>query len=629
MKKIALFSSMKIIFSILGFFILIPWVYSSSYNRSDSLLIRWELEKDTSSIEHKQTLLYEIAESYFYNIPDSALVYFNKALDIAFLSGDRKQESNTRMRIGGTYYILGEYNFALDNYYKGLTLSREINYKKGIALGLNGIGKVYYMHGREKHAMENHFQSIEICKEIGDSLLWARNLHNIGLNLDGLKKYDSALLIADSAIHMLALIGNTNEQIKLNVFKGWIYFNMADYRKAETVFLRVIQNTTYDNKWEISYAYLGLASLNQKLGNITQSIKYGLQSLKLAQEVGALWDIQQSTSLLAKNYSLDGNFENAFQYQLLFKTYSDSIFNQAKEKEINYLQLQHQEDENIRLIIENELNQQKLIAKDFQIIVFSTGLGILIILAFVLYRQIIQKNRMNQKLARLNAEKDKFFSIIAHDLKSPFNSILGFSKLLVEDIKGKEHNDIEKYAETIQQSSQRAMDLLANLMEWSRSQTGRMKFEPKSVEIGELINNVTLLLSSAAEKKSITITKNSTFDILIYADKDMISTILLNLISNAIKFTDEAGEIIISVDKNQDELLISVKDNGVGIRKDMIEKIFSLDQNYSTPGTNDEKGTGLGLILCWEFVEKHNGRIWVESEEGRGSIFHFTIPHRK
>ncbi|MDP3352984.1 MAG: HAMP domain-containing sensor histidine kinase [Flavobacteriaceae bacterium] len=237
-----------------------------------------------------------------------------------------------------------------------------------------------------------------------------------------------------------------------------------------------------------------------------------------------------------------------------------------------------------------------------------------------------QIEQSNIELLKLNAEKDKFFSIIAHDLKSPFNSIIGFSELLIIKVQKKEMEAIEKYANIIQLSSMRAMDLLINLMDWARSQTGRMEFNPLNLDISILIDEIVLLLNDAALQKSITIHKNLVKQTIIYADKDMISMVLRNLISNAIKFTNIGGIITITTVESSNELLVSVGDNGVGIPKSSIEKLFRIDENFSTSGTQNEKGTGLGLILCKEFVEKHSGKLTVNSEIGKGSVFSFTIP---
>jgi signal transduction histidine kinase len=230
------------------------------------------------------------------------------------------------------------------------------------------------------------------------------------------------------------------------------------------------------------------------------------------------------------------------------------------------------------------------------------------------------------RLHELNATKDKFFSIIAHDLKNPFNSIIGFSDLLLEKVQEKDYDGIEEFAGQIRNSSQLAMDLLTNLLEWSRAQTGKIEFTPESVEIGSLIDEVTQLLNDTAKQKSITISDKNRHNASVIADKNMITSILRNLVSNAIKFTHPGGQIVISTEQMPNECLVTVSDNGVGIKQETIEKLFRIDQNSSTMGTQNEKGTGLGLLLCKEFIEKHSGKIWVESDPGKGSKFHFTIP---
>ncbi len=229
-------------------------------------------------------------------------------------------------------------------------------------------------------------------------------------------------------------------------------------------------------------------------------------------------------------------------------------------------------------------------------------------------------------LRELNAQKDKFFSIIAHDLKNPFNAILGFSELLLEQINEKNYTGIDEYAKLIGQSSKRAFNLLINLLEWARSQTGKLIFTPERIDLKNLINENIALLKSNANQKAITINVDMPDAIIVFADKQMISVVLRNLISNAIKFTHKGGEINVSVKSSEKEILISVIDNGIGIEPDRIKNLFHINKGSSTPGTNKEHGTGLGLILCKEFVEKHNGKIWAESKLGVGSVFQLTLP---
>jgi len=235
------------------------------------------------------------------------------------------------------------------------------------------------------------------------------------------------------------------------------------------------------------------------------------------------------------------------------------------------------------------------------------------------------------RFKELNATKDKFFSIIAHDLKGPFNSIMGFSEILIQQMQERDYDEIDKYATIIQKSSEQVLSLLKNLLEWSRSQTGTIDFKPEKINICTLISEATQLFYDSAQQKSLDIYIHTPEEIHVAVDRPMVLTVLRNLISNAIKFTHPGGEIVVTARCSRQECEISVSDNGIGIKKEAMDKLFRIDSTYSTIGTNDETGTGLGLILCKDFIDKHHGKIWVESQRGskieRGhTIFHFTIP---
>jgi PAS domain S-box-containing protein len=236
------------------------------------------------------------------------------------------------------------------------------------------------------------------------------------------------------------------------------------------------------------------------------------------------------------------------------------------------------------------------------------------------------KERESQ-LHEINEQKDKFFSIIAHDLRSPFSSIVGFSELLDEKGKQQGFDGLEEYASIIKQSSHRVMDLLTNMLDWASSHTGRIQFEPKKHDLGELImetmNDTEDLYS---EKKLAVHNGILSGHSIVTADRNMLATVLRNLITNAIKFSMRNGKIFISAIKDDNEIVVSVKDHGVGMPADRLKKLFVIGESESTPGTNNEQGTGLGLLICKEFIDKHNGRIWAESEEGRGSVFSFALP---
>jgi len=273
---------------------------------------------------------------------------------------------------------------------------------------------------------------------------------------------------------------------------------------------------------------------------------------------------------------------------------------------------------------------------------------ICIILSFVLfyylYRNIIEFNkevtskgelaRNVIQLSELNATKDKLFSIIAHDLKSPFNSMLGFSKILDEEFDKYDTERKKKFISIVNQGLKHTYKLLENLLYWSRSQRGTIDFRPEKINMYLLFKETSELLNQSAENKSIKLINKLPEYIFVDADKDMLSTIIRNLLSNSIKFTPKGGEIkviakLIETNNNRDFVEIKIKDNGIGIPKEIQTKLFDIGENTQTKGTENETGTGLGLILCKEFVEKHGGNIWVESEEGKGSDFKFTLPLNK
>jgi len=233
----------------------------------------------------------------------------------------------------------------------------------------------------------------------------------------------------------------------------------------------------------------------------------------------------------------------------------------------------------------------------------------------------------NIQLQEVNAEKDKFFSIIAHDLRSPFTSFLGFTKILAEEMHTLSLGQIQKIAVSMKKSASNLYNLLTNLLEWSRLQRGVTGFQPEPFFLMPGIPECLESVVETAGKKGIGITFEIPPDLQIMADQHMLQTIIRNLASNAVKYTTKGGRIEISAKTpHEKNIEFSVKDNGIGIPQHLICRLFRFDQQPNRPGTENEPSTGLGLIICKEFVEKHGGNIWVESEEGKGSAFHFTLP---
>jgi two-component system, cell cycle sensor histidine kinase PleC len=236
-------------------------------------------------------------------------------------------------------------------------------------------------------------------------------------------------------------------------------------------------------------------------------------------------------------------------------------------------------------------------------------------------------NLMNDQLVVLNSEKNKFFSIIAHDLKGPFQGFLGLTQTLAEDASNYSLKELTELGREMYKTANNLFNLLKNLLDWAQMQKGSMSFQPVDISLPDLIANNIEAIKWRSEQKAVTVINSVTEILHAYADNNMINSVLMNLISNAVKFTPRNGTITIIANKTSNKMIqISVSDTGVGIRNTVIKSLFKLGERTNTEGTEGEQSTGLGLLLCKEFVEKNGGKIWVESKEGKGSTFYFTLP---
>ena len=305
------------------------------------------------------------------------------------------------------------------------------------------------------------------------------------------------------------------------------------------------------------------------------------------------------------NPLIDKVIENEQKLIVNNKTLSNNI------EELKQIKAQLEEHEH-RLMQENEkyevLNKELKQAND--------GL-------FIAKEEAIENE---EKLKELNATKDKLFSIIAHDLRSPFNSIIGYSELLIENEGNNDADENEAFIKIIHSSAKSTLILLDNLLNWAKSQTGHLIFRPERLNLNSVINDIIVSSTSTARFKNISLVQISSADIEVFADKNMLQTILRNLVSNAIKFTNLKGEIKIYTTAAQDFAEITISDNGVGMDEQTIRKLFRIDTGLVSKGTANELGSGLGLLVCKEFVEKQGGEIRIESEAGKGCNLIFTIP---
>jgi two-component system, sensor histidine kinase and response regulator len=242
------------------------------------------------------------------------------------------------------------------------------------------------------------------------------------------------------------------------------------------------------------------------------------------------------------------------------------------------------------------------------------------------HTDITEIREIQEELKESNRTKDRFFSIIAHDLKSPLGTLMGLSDMMANNQANIPEESREKILQSIYKSSKTTFELLQNLLLWSRAQTGRVEYNPENINPIEILRTSLNLLENTAQEKEIRISIEEKDHCLIFVDKNMMDTVFRNLLANAIKFTPSGGKILLSVEIRGHKTEIKVSDSGIGIKEEDIPKLFKIDQSFSTKGTNQEEGTGLGLIICKEFVEKNKGELIVKSKLGKGSSFIISLP---
>jgi PAS domain S-box-containing protein len=321
--------------------------------------------------------------------------------------------------------------------------------------------------------------------------------------------------------------------------------------------------------------------------------------------------------------------------ELIGKTYFDLLT--EEEKEISRKTMQN-------IFVDGYATnlERKMLRKDGT--VFNAELSISLIKdasgkpknLIAIIRDVTARKQIEEQLRKyaeeqgeMNATKDKFYSVIAHDLRSPFQSLLGYSDMLKSSIANLKPEKISSFAKNIYETSSETYNLLEDLLQWTALQTGRIKVNPETIYVIELFNSVIKSFRINAKKKKIALLSDLTKELFIYADRILVTTILRNLVSNAIKYTNKKGEIILDAKEKGSKILISVDDTGVGISRKNISKLFKVDSTFTTQGTAKEKGTGLGLIICREFAQLNNGFLSVKSTQGKGSRFILTLPKKK
>lgn len=557
---------------------------------------------------------------FLYNTKDG-ISHLHHALEISMYEKDSVQLGFAYNNLGDAYLLTGNTTLSLEYTETSLKIFENIKDTVGIAYGYINLGSVYRKEGDYEAAIVYFERAKAYREQIGDPnasqsvlLELAETYHGQGDIERALRIYQESYEYQISINNVLYtgitlnLLGHANEEI------GELDKAYDNYSEAIKVFTKI------EYQAGLLDAHLGLALVYAKQKSIKKGEEVLNKALEIAFELDLDAKVLETYKYYSKFYQHLGMYHEASVKSEQFLLLYDSILSVQKFETLNELQKKSFNEFNHRLT-EQALKASKL---------KETYLFIIVLLMLTIVIGSIWRVRVNRKmnlnLKSLNYTKDKLFSVISHDLKNPFNSLLGFSEILIENIENKDYENIGKYAEIINYSAEENLKLLTNLLNWSRSQTGQIRYQPSCFSFDKLLKEIQNLFQIEADKLGINLVFNLSVRENINADSDILRIILNNLISNAFKYTNEDGKIEVFAEIKQDKLIIKIIDNGIGMSKKTKAQLFNSTQLKSIDGLRKEKGTGLGLMICAELIALHKGDIKVLSELGYGSTFIISIP---
>ncbi len=652
-----------------------------------SLILREDLEllsSTASTLENVARVQRDLNEF------DKALNNLLRVIEIRQQLNDKKNLASAYNELGNLYAQKQSYADALMNYLTSLKIRQEENLTEDIARSLTNIGLTYRKIGSYSNALNYLEQAIELIGTSNDPLSQAYIYVNHGNTLRDLGRAEDAIESYQAALKLRKLTGNKQAIAQANKSLAYAYGDIKQFDKAQELLYNALNiSKEVGDDVRTADIYNELGNLSLQIGDYEEAVEFfqlastlyakhfdlekralcirkiGEAQTALGQYQNAFIHLELALSLANKTNNLKlkeltllalyeyhqkkGEYKDALTFYTEHISLRDSLNSINKQEAIWQASLDLELNKKVEQIkqIETEveslrteaklktvqLEQQKLYRKFISLIL----LFVAVIAGGSIYGYFIIRNKnkhlgeANEKLSLSEKElkslvqtKDRLFSIIAHDLRSPFTALLGLTEVLAKQ----ELNpaEVSEFGQHLHQSSQKLLTLIENLLQWSRSQTGKIKLEPKEFTLAQLVSEIVSVQQMQANTKSISIDVSIDKSQTLIADYDTIATVIRNLLSNAIKFTPEKGSITVSADKSAGKTTISITDTGVGMSTEETQRLFSFEKSFSKQGTNQEAGTGLGLIICKEFVEMNGGKIEVHSAKGMGTTFNITLP---
>jgi signal transduction histidine kinase len=573
-----------------------------------------------------------------------AHVYYDSAIELATKNDNAEILAKANSNLGNVFYKMGNYTRALHFYLKGLKKQEELGVELNIASDLSNIANVYYRLRNYDEAINYIRRANILNKKLGMKERLVGTLTTYAMVYNDLKKYDSSVIYLKEALQLAVEIKNPYLE---NIVVGNLaecYLKKTDYSEAEKLYEKSLKMSEQLGDAEgYAIAQAGLGEIYLLQGNAAKGRQLLTSSFKAMQQLGVKEQALSAGLKLSESYEKDGDFKNALFYRKYVNDLEDSLeietAGQKAEQVVFDYEIQKKENE-IKLLQKNKdieasksRTQRTIIWAAFICLAFA------ITIAYLLYRNrnnlsnskkliLEQKEELElqaQRLTALNEFKDVTFSLLAHDLRSPINALAGMLQLLDEQMMTQE--EFIEYRHELNSKLQSLSILLDNMLYWAKNQMkGENLLETSRLNTRLKVTNTISQLRDAAAQKSILVLNNVPDNLFINADIEHVRIILRNIIANAIKFTNYNGEIIVSAEADARNTYIHIQDNGVGMSEEQAEQLFTSDMYVSTRGTGGEKGTGLGLRMCYDLAKKNNGDIRVSSKPGKGSTFTVIFP---
>ncbi|MCU0353356.1 MAG: ATP-binding protein [Cytophagales bacterium] len=586
----------------------------------------------------------ELAYRFDFIDPDKAIALADSALAI-------NRRYKYAKGIGRAYHVLGQMLArkgrdaeAMDAYQNAFVHFEKAGDKRGLAATYAGMGQLHERQRLIPQALDNYQKAYRLASETRFTPEAARSLARIAAI------YNQHQLRSDTALFLLKQAMRENKTphdaglesvIQHNI--GYAYLSRQEYATAKQYFEKALQIAVSEKLSEpIAAAHKALAITALRTKNYAEGRRHGQLALESSHFARDIDGVRGASFLLSNVYEHLGNHKEALRYQRMGEQAKDSLYNIEKTRLLSNQQWAFEvksRQREIDLLNQNRLLQaRELQQRTWQRNLSVIGGGLLAALAFLLYRNMRRQHRVNQlleekndeierqrgQLIELNATKDKLFSIVSHDIRSPLGSMEALLQLLEDGTLSAD--ELTAVVPDLRRKVRTTSELLSNILQWSRSQMGGITTQTEILSLQAVVNEIITAFQTPAEEKGIALECQVPTSLQVVADRNMTSLVLRNLVSNAIKFTPEGGRVTVRAENRTDGVLLAVADTGKGMTSEQQSRLFDVRTHFSTNGTANEAGTGLGLLLCKEFVEKNNGSIWVESQPGQGSRFFVRLP---